>query len=113
MVLRADGHEVVEVANGFDLVNKVEIASDPELGSGRFDLVVSDVRMPRMSGLSALAQMGYGPGIPPVVFITAFGDEQVHEQAHQLGALAVFDKPLDFDELRTFVANYLAGSSQS
>jgi CheY-like chemotaxis protein len=110
MLLRADGHEVVEVANGFDLVDSMVVASDPELGSGNFDLVISDVRMPGMSGLSAFSSLDYCGGLPPVVFITAFGDEQVHEQAQKLGALAVFDKPLDFDDLRAFVANYFAGT---
>lgn len=110
MLLRADGHEVVEVANGFDLVDAVVVASDPELGSGRFDLVISDVRMPGMSGLSAFASMDYVAGLPPVVFITAFADDQVHAQARSLGALAVFDKPVDFDELRAFVASHFAGS---
>jgi DNA-binding response OmpR family regulator len=52
--------------------------------------------------------VGYGPNIPPVVFITAFGDEELHEQAHHAGALAVLDKPLDIDELRVFVNNFLA-----
>ncbi len=108
MLLRADGHEVVEVVNGFDLVDAVVVASDPELGAGKFDLVISDVRMPGMSGLSAFASMDYVSDLPPVVFITAFADDQVHEQAQNLGALAVFDKPVDFDELRAFVASHIA-----
>jgi two-component system, cell cycle sensor histidine kinase and response regulator CckA len=111
MLLRADGYDVVEVANGFDLVDAVVVSSDPELGSGKFDLVISDVRMPGMSGLSAFASMDYFTGLPPVVFITAFADDQVHVQAQKLGAIAVFDKPIDFDELRAFVTHYFASPS--
>lgn len=108
-LLRSDGHEVVAVANGVDLLDTIEVSLDPNLGSGKFDLVISDIRMPGMTGLRVFTQVGYGPTIPPVVFITAFGDEELHEQAHHAGALAVIDKPFDIDELRTFVNNFLAG----
>jgi CheY-like chemotaxis protein len=108
-LLRSDGHEVIEVANGFDLLDTLEVSLDPNRGSDKFDLVISDVRMPGMTGLRVFTQVGYGPNIPPVVFITAFGNEELHEQAHHAGALAVLDKPLDIDELRVFVNNFLAG----
>jgi CheY-like chemotaxis protein len=111
-ILRADGHDVVSVTNGFDLLDMIEVSLDPDVGSDRFDLVISDVRMPGMSGLRAFSQVGYGPHIPPVVFITAFGDQELHEQAHHLGALAVLDKPFDIDELRAFVNGYLASKGR-
>ena len=107
-LLRSDGHEVIEVANGFDLLDTLEVSLDPDLGSDKFDLVISDVRMPGMTGVRVFTQVGYGPTIPPVIFITAFGDEELHEQAHHAGAVAVLDKPLDIDELRAFVNSYLA-----
>ncbi len=109
-LLRADGHEVFEVAIGFDLEDAVTVASDPELGSGSFDLVISDIRMPGMSGLSAFSNLEYFDRLPPVVFLTAFAGDQVHAQAQKLGALAVFDKPVDFDELRAFVSGYFESS---
>jgi CheY-like chemotaxis protein len=107
-ILRSDGHEVVTVANGIDLLDTIEVSLDQELGTGKFDLVISDVRMPGMTGLRAFEEVGYGPHIPPVVFITAFGDEELHEQAHHIGALAVLDKPFDLDEFRSFVNTYLS-----
>jgi CheY-like chemotaxis protein len=107
-ILRSDGHEVVTVANGVDLLNTLEVSLDRDLGTGPFDLVISDVRMPGMTGLRAFEEVGYGPAIPPVVFITAFGDEKLHEQAHHLGALAVLDKPFDLDDFRSFVNTYLS-----
>ena len=110
-ILRSDGHDVVAVTNGFDLLEMIEVSLDPNVGTDKFDLVISDVRMPGMSGLRVFTQVGYGPQIPPVVFITAFGDQELHEQAHHLGALAVLDKPFDIDELRSFVNGYLASKS--
>ena len=108
-LLQSDGHEVVAVANGFELLDALEVSLDLNLGSDKFDLVISDVRMPGMTGLRVFTKVGYGPTIPPVVFITAFGDEELHEQAHHAGALAVLDKPFDIDELRAFVNNFLTG----
>jgi CheY-like chemotaxis protein len=69
-LLASDGHEVVAVANGRDLLDELEVSLDPELGSGRFDLVISDIRMPGLTGLHVFSQIGYGPDVPPVVFIT-------------------------------------------
>jgi two-component system, response regulator, stage 0 sporulation protein F len=113
MLLRADGYEVVEVCNGFDLVDTVVVSSDPEFGVGKFDLVISDVLMPGMSGLGAFERLDCATSLPPVVFITAFADEHVLKQARAVGALAVFDKPLDFDELRAFVTKHFAASARS
>jgi CheY-like chemotaxis protein len=109
-LFRSDGHEVVAVTNGIELANTLEVSFNPEVGAGEFDLVISDVRMPGKTGLRAFEQVGRAPKAPPVVFVTAFGDEELHEKAHHLGALAVLDKPLDFDELREFVKGYLARS---
>jgi CheY-like chemotaxis protein len=109
LLLGSDGHEVVAVANGIDLLDTLEASMAPHLGSREFDLVISDIRMPGRTGLSVFAQLGYGPTIPPVVFITAFGDEELHEEAHHAGALAILDKPIDIDELRVFINNFLAG----
>ena len=109
MALRADGHEVVAVEDGFDLLGVLESSLDRELGTDKFDLVISDIRMPGMSGLQVFAQMQHQPRVPPVVFMTAFGDEDVHKEAIRIGAVAVLNKPFDLDELRGFVGKLLAG----
>jgi two-component system, response regulator, stage 0 sporulation protein F len=105
--LRADAHVVVEVSNGVDLIDALGGSLHPGRDAGCFDLVLSDVRMPGWTGLDALASLGHGPALPPVVFITAFGDEELHRRALRAGALAVFDKPIDLDDLRLFVREFL------
>jgi two-component system, response regulator, stage 0 sporulation protein F len=105
--LRADEHEVVEVSNGVDLIDALGVSLQPGLDTGYFDLVLSDVRMPGWTGVDALASLGHGPALPPVVFITAFGDEELHCRALRAGAVAVFDKPIDIDDLRLFVREFL------
>ncbi|MBN2573616.1 MAG: response regulator [Deltaproteobacteria bacterium] len=106
-LLRADRYEVVAVGNGIDLLHTLKVSLDTKPETQPFDLVISDVRMPGRSGPRAFAEIGYGPRVPPVLFITAFGDEELREEALRVGALGVLDKPVDFDELRDFIRGYL------
>jgi DNA-binding NtrC family response regulator len=99
-LLRRDGHRVLEISDGRDLMSAI--------GSGWFDdaqidddfLVVTDLRMPGTDSLSVI-KAAHGLGRQPqFILMTAFGDLHVHAEARRLGALAVFDKPFDFDDLR-------------
>jgi len=107
VLLKADGYEVVAVKNGLELLSILVVSMKPESQIRSFDLVISDVRMPGTTGPRAFSQIGGGPEVPPVLFMTAFGDEELRDEAVQVGALAVLDKPVDFDDLRVFVKDYL------
>ena len=63
------------------------------------DLVVTDIRMPGLTGLEVLESLFDRHGHPPVICMTAFGDPETHALAGRLGAAAVFDKPFDIDIL--------------
>lgn len=94
--LRAAGYDVTACRDGSELL--LEMESD---GSPGFDLIVSDVRMPGMTGIEILEDLsGDGAG-PPIILITAFGDPELHARARRLGAAAVLDKPF---ELRSLLA---------
>ncbi len=77
------------------------------------DLVISDVRMPGMDGLSALARIHARFPEVPVVLITSFGDRTTHRRARELGAAAVLDKPFDLRELVDTVESLLSVSSSA
>jgi two-component system, cell cycle response regulator CpdR len=70
-------------------------------------LVVTDVDMPKVDGLAALAR--FGPKFPQavVVVVTAFGDFRTRQRAHTLGAAAVLDKPFHLGELSSVVSREL------
>jgi two-component system, NtrC family, response regulator AtoC len=108
-VFEASGYHVVAVENGLDLLDTLEVSLVPELGAEKFDLVIADVRMPEMSGLGVFEHLRSRPGVPPVVFITAFADEEAQVAAAQVGALAVLEKPVDLAELETLVRGFLVG----
>jgi CheY-like chemotaxis protein len=101
--LRRDGHEVVEVADGSTLIVELALFYLSGAGRGKDVLLVTDLRMPGMDPFTVLETLHQRGRQPPFILLTAFGSPEVHQQARDLGALAVFDKPFDIDELREVV----------
>lgn len=101
--LKRDGYRVVEAKDGGELLERLRDASD-ETGE-RFDIVVTDVRMPRLSGLGVLQELKRARMHLPVIVVTVFGDDSMHIVARRLGAIGVLHKPFDVDDFRTAVLN--------
>ena len=109
--LRREGYDVTECRDGNDLLTYLEWS----VLSGevaQFDLVLSDIRMPRGSALGVLDELYGCDGLPPTILITAFGDPAIHAEARQLGAAEVIDKPLDREVLMAKIRQ-LAPTGQS
>jgi CheY-like chemotaxis protein len=106
-VLRKDGFEVVEAQTGAEALDllSTSLAEGP---SYRYDLIISDVRMPCLGGLDVLAGLRETNWVTPVILITAFGGSQTHEEASRWGATAVFDKPFNVNDLRRVVTSLVA-----
>lgn len=64
-----------------------------------FDCVVSDVRMPGLSGLELLKAIVARPAAPPVVLITGHGDIAMAVNAVKMGAFDFLEKPFDEEQL--------------
>jgi len=105
-LLRA-GFEVVDCPDGWDLIEHIEHQLLFGDRSENIDIIVSDIRMPGPSGIEVLRGLGGIEGFPPMVLITAFGDDKTHSLALKLGAAAIFDKPFDVDELLVKVRKIL------
>jgi CheY-like chemotaxis protein len=101
--LRKDGFEVVEVANGLQLLDYLASLLAGDKSGAPAQLIVSDVRMPGVTGLSVLAGLHASGLDVPVILLTAFADEETRAEAKQLGAFALVDKPFDMDALRRLV----------
>lgn len=65
-------------------------------------LILSDINMPGMSGIELLTRIRHDYETPPpiVMMITAYADEENHNQAMQNGADDFLTKPLDFNLLK-------------
>jgi DNA-binding NarL/FixJ family response regulator len=106
--LRDRGFEVVVTHNGQEgLAAAVR---------DRPDLILSDISMPRMSGLEVLSRLNsLAPRREnvPFVFITARNDREDELGARRLGADDYIVKPIDFDILETIINARLAGVARS
>ncbi len=96
---RAVGFEVIEAEDGTSVVECLAESIVNQDNSENLDLIVSDIRMPGFTAFDVLRSARRALANIPVILITGFGDRRTHERAHALGASAVFDKPLDVDEL--------------
>ena len=67
--------------------------------SDETDCLILDVHLPGRSGLQLQKELQASEKIFPIVFVTAFEDEQARTQALETGAVAFLHKPLDNDRL--------------
>jgi CheY-like chemotaxis protein len=101
--LHADGCTTVEACDGKELLDLIRISvAEPWL---RPDVIVADVKMPKLSGLGVLAALQRASFTVPVIMITAVTDESVDRVAMRLGAVGVLHKPFEADVLLTAVRN--------
>jgi len=104
--LRWEGYDVVQCRDGMQLLDALS-ESIVEGDADRLALVISDIRMPGISGLEILRGLQLSNKFPPMVLITAFGDEETHAEADRLGAAAMFDKPFAIEALMVKVREIL------
>ncbi len=62
--------------------------------------ILSDINMPGMDGLQLLGEIKRRFSDLPVMMVTAYGDDERHRRADELGAAEFFTKPVDFDRLK-------------
>lgn len=86
------GYSVTEADDGESAIAAVQ--------EKPFDLILMDVRMIKISGLTALSEIkAFNPAIP-VLIMTAYASVETAVEALKKGAYDYLTKPLDFDELR-------------
>lgn len=96
---------VVEAADGDDAVRCLE-------QQGPFDLIVSDLQMPKMDGLALLAIVRERFPRVPFVILTAFGNEEIAVQAIQGGAASYIPKQIVRSRLAGVVRTVLTASTR-
>jgi DNA-binding response OmpR family regulator len=90
-----EGFETDSISNGYEALGI--LIKKP------FDLIMTDIRMPGLTGLDILPRIRkLQPGVP-IIVITAFGSEEVHRRAYERGATVYLEKPIHFKQLRELI----------
>jgi two-component system NtrC family sensor kinase len=90
-VLRPEGYQVLTAVDGKQALDKA-LAEKP-------DLIITDLRMPRLSGLELIAGLRRAGADIPVILTTFYGSEQAAIQAFRLGARDYIVKPYEVKEM--------------
>lgn len=83
-----------------------------ELTRSKVDLLVTDLRMPGISGLELIRQVRTSSPHTRSILITAYGDDAVEAEARRLGASRYIAKPFDIELFITAVQESLAPSRE-
>ena len=73
------------------------------LDKERPELILCDLKLPRLSGLDLLKELNEYDSRMPVIIMTAYGDSRTTIKAIQLGAYDYIEKPLDVDRLNVLI----------
>jgi len=97
--LQEEGYEVSTAQSGEEALDIMT--------EWRFDLVVTDLRLPQLNGMDLFREIKRRFPQCKVLMISAFGTPQVRDEAMKEGVLRFFDKPFDIKELRESVRSAL------
>jgi DNA-binding NtrC family response regulator len=98
--LASEGYEVRTAADGDDAVT--------EMGKAVFDLVLLDIKMPRMNGFEVLKFIKEKHPKTKVVMLTGFADLKNAIESKKLGADDFVSKPYDLVDLLTTIERVLS-----
>lgn len=104
--LSRDELNLLPVKDGAAAMEYIDLAFMEPLAVPVPKLLVTDVRMPRRSGLDLVT---YASFIPTIV-LTAFPSATLRAEARRLGARYLFEKPFELEDLRLAVRRLIDGS---
>ena len=93
--LEEEGLETDSVNNGADALGK--------LSKDHFDLVLTDIRMPGLTGLDILPRIRRLKPETPIIVMTAYGSDDVRRRSLERGATIYLEKPIHLTKLRTVI----------
>jgi len=101
MILEWEGYEVVAAADGLETLEQAKIEKP--------DLILLDVLMPKMSGLTVLEHLARSEAAAvPVIMLSVVTTRPEVQSALQRGAVAYLSKPFELKEMTRLVGQVLA-----
>jgi two-component system, NtrC family, response regulator PilR len=105
IMLKKEGYQVHTAGNGDTALSSLK--------EGSFDLVISDIRMPGVSGLDLLSNIKELYPDLPVIMITAFASPDDAVTAMKSGAFDYISKPFNIEEIKSVVESATSRKSKS
>ncbi len=95
-LLTKSGYEVSVANTGLAALEMAE--------NKKFDLIISDIRMPWVNGVETIKEFKHileakNKLLPAIIFITGYADQELEEAAKELSPIAYMSKPIDIQEL--------------
>jgi adenylate cyclase len=103
--MRKGSYEFTFAGDGVEALEKIEESDD-------FDIVLCDINMPRMDGLTLLERVQDRLTLTRAVMVSAYNDLANIRTAMNRGAYDFITKPIDFDDLRATIDKSLADLAQ-
>ncbi len=99
--LKQQGHNVTDAVDGQDALNKAK--------SGSFDLVITDVNMPKMDGITLVRELRALPAFKgvPILLLTTESAAEKKQEGKKAGATGWLVKPFDPDQLLNTIKKVL------
>ncbi len=94
-ILLRDGYDVVQAADGAEALERLDRS---------VDVVITDLKMPKVDGMDVLRKVGTVAPAVPVIMITAFGSVGNAVEAVKAGAFDYIEKPFEQEKIRQVVA---------
>lgn len=96
-ILEVEEYEIVEAGNGVEALVKLK--------QGKFNVIILDIKMPKMDGMDALERIQVLAPETPVVMISGHADIDTAVEAVKKGAFDFISKPLDLNRLLITLRN--------
>ncbi|MDM8525757.1 response regulator [Desulfococcaceae bacterium HSG8] len=96
IILRKAGYEVTTAENGQDALEKITALKDTDRP---VDLLLTDIRMPGISGMELISELKKQEFDLPVFVITGYGDKELVVELMRRGCADYIDKPFDTQDL--------------
>jgi CheY-like chemotaxis protein len=98
-LILGDGYELIFAKDGQETLDK--------LTNDSFDLVLLDIKMPKLDGLEVLRQLKAKGLTPPVFMLTAYQSVELAKEAVKLGASDYLPKPFEREQILRVVRSAL------
>ena len=105
MTLAQAGYDVEEAEDGGRAVEVLNSGDNPLM----VDVIICDIRMPRVNGVEAIAYFRAQYPSLPVIVLTGYDDEQLANSLRTQGVVECLEKPAEREQILTTVAQAIAG----